>query len=197
MTGPTLWVCYAMIANTKGGYGEMGTLNATNQWFIALVFFPTALSQTVLPLLSQLYNANDLIKTRKLIGFSIMINGMLVLIPAIILSLLTNPILRLYGPEFRDAGPTLIVTFLTAGLLSIQIPIGQFIAASGKMWAGFVMNMGWAVSIILFTMLSLKHGAFGFAVARVAAYVLNALWTFAYGWFILKSHANRNRTVAV
>ena len=99
--------------------------------------------------------------------------------------------MSLYGAGFRDGWPTLVVVLLTAGLLAVQTPVGQIIAASGKMWLGFVMNMGWALVFIVSTLLLVDKGSLGLATARACSYVIHATWTFGFAiWLIRKGASN-------
>jgi O-antigen/teichoic acid export membrane protein len=97
----------------------------------------------------------------------------------------------LYGEGFRGGWPTLIVVLLTTGLLSIQTPVGQIIAASGKMWVGLTMNMGWALVFISGTVLLVDKGSLGLATARAFSYIIHATWTFGFAiWLIRKGASN-------
>jgi len=99
--------------------------------------------------------------------------------------------MSLYGAGFRSGWPTLVVVLLTTGLLSIQTPVGQIIAASGKLWIGFAMNMGWALIFILSTLLLVNKGSLGLATARAVSYIVHATWTFWFAiWLIRKGASN-------
>lgn len=97
--------------------------------------------------------------------------------------------MRLYGQGFGEGWSTLVVVLLTAGLLALQIPVGQIIAASGKMWMGFAMNAGWSVTFIVNTLLLLNHGSLGLATARMLSYVVHTTWTFGYAIWLLREGA--------
>ncbi|MDF1515064.1 MAG: hypothetical protein P1S60_14730, partial [Anaerolineae bacterium] len=89
--------------------------------------------------------------------------------------------------SFSEGWPTLVVVLLTAGILAVQTPVGQIIAASGKMWIGFAMNGGWAVVFVLGTLFLVDEGSLGLATARMVSYILHATWTFGFAiWFIRK-----------
>ena len=113
-------------------------------------------------------------------------NAILVL-PFVLLAGIASPyIMNLYGKSFGSGWPTLVVVLLTAGLLAIQTPVGLIIAASGKMWTGFAMNMGWALIFIVSTLLLLDFGSLGLATARVVSYIVHATWTFAFALWIVR-----------
>ena len=185
MVGPVNWVCNAMLVNQPNGYAEMGVFNAANQWYNAMLFLPGVLGQAVLPILSERLGDKDSLRSGKILAVSIKLNGAVVL-PIVITGCVISPfIMHLYGESFRSAWPTLIVVLLTAVLLAVQIPVGQIIAASGRMWVGFIMNMGWGLAFIFITWALIGWGALGLALARGGAYILHATWTFGFAYYYL------------
>lgn len=186
MVTPVYWACSAMLVNQPDGYSEMGIYNAANQWFGALLFIPVMVGQVVLPMLSERVGMKDEVRSTKILSFSIKFNALLVS-PLILLACLASPwIMNGYGEEFRNGWITLVVVLVTAGLLAVQTPVGHIIAASGKMWVAFLMNSGWALSFIVFTILFVKWGSLGLASARLFAYCLHAIWTFAWVYSITR-----------
>jgi O-antigen/teichoic acid export membrane protein len=87
-----------------------------------------------------------------------------------------------YGHAFSPRGAVLQVSLLSGALLAIQTPVGNLVAAFGRMWAGLFMNAGWAACFlsVAYGLLALGWGAQAFACAYLAAYLVHALWTF---WF--------------
>jgi O-antigen/teichoic acid export membrane protein len=90
--------------------------------------------------------------------------------------------MALYGPGFASRGTVLRITVITAGLLAIQTPVGNIIVATGRMWLGTLMNLGWASVLLISTRLFLRcgWGADGAAGAYLIAYLVHTIWTF---WF--------------
>jgi O-antigen/teichoic acid export membrane protein len=181
MVGPINWATGAMLFNRPGGNAEMGALAAANQWFTALLFLPNLLGQSVLPMFSERLSVADHRRSLQLLKLSIGLNSFVV-VPIVILGLASPLIMAWYGQEFRSDWTTLCFTLLTAGLLAIQMPVGQIIIASGKIWPGLLMNIGWALFYLSGAWLLIGHGAAGVAAARLAAYAVHASWTF---WFAL------------
>ncbi len=185
MVGPVNWACSAMLVNQPNGYAEMGIFNAANQWFVILLYLPGIIAQTVLPILSERLGENDIIRSGKILSLSIRINFYMIMPIVILCCILNSSIMQLYGDSFKSGGLTLIVILLTAGLLSIQTPVGTIISASDKMWMGFVMNLGWGVAFIGFTWILLELGSLGLSMARGLAYILHASWTFGFAYYYL------------
>jgi O-antigen/teichoic acid export membrane protein len=189
MVGPVNWICNAILVNQRSGYAEMGIYGAANQWFGALLFLPGVFGQVVLPALSERVGASDTANSARVIKVSMVINLAVVLPLVLCLSVAGPWVMGLYGHSFRAGWPTLVLALITAGLLATQQPVGQMIAAAGKMWLGFAMNMGWALVFVLLTLALVTRGSAGLAAARLVAYVAHAAWTFGWASQALKKAA--------
>jgi O-antigen/teichoic acid export membrane protein len=191
MLGPVTWACGALLVNRPGGYGEMGIYSVANQWYAMILFLPGLLGSVVLPVLSDQHGQGGQQQSiRKTLSLAIKTN-LVVVLPLVVVGAIASPyIMRLYGAGFGSGWPTLVVVLATAGLLACQLPVGQVITASGRMWIGFAMNTGWALAFLGGTFLLVRYGAVGLATARGASYVLHATWTFGFAiWFLRSGRA--------
>ena len=179
MVGPVHWVCSAMLFRTSQGHAAMGTVNATNQWFSALLFLPAVLGQSVMPLMAEQIGMDARHSAMRLLKLSLKVNSLLAL-PIFVLACASPWIMELYGPSFSDEWPTLVVVLVTAAVLSVLSPVGQALTASGKGWTGVWMNLGWAIVYVGCTQWLLSWGSLGLATARLMAYSVHALST---GWY--------------
>lgn len=180
MVVPVTWVCNTIVVNQPEGFAQLGLFNAANQWFTGLLFLPTILGQVTLPILSERFGGRNTSDTRSILSYSFKFNA-IITSPLVVVGCILSPhIMALYGQDFVEAWPTLISVLITAGLLSILTPAGQIIAASGRMWLGSAMNFGWAICFVLFTWLLVGWGSLGLATARMAAYMVHAIWTFVF-----------------
>ncbi|MCP4182027.1 MAG: oligosaccharide flippase family protein [Hyphomicrobiales bacterium] len=192
VVGPVNWICSAMLVNQPNGYGEMGMFNAANQWFIMMLFLPGIFGNVILPVLSDQLGQNDTRGSSKTLLLSIKLN-VIIVTPLVLIACIASPfIMSLYGEEFAAGWPTLVVVFLTAGLLATQTPAGQIIAASGKMWTGLMMNIGWALIFIVSTLLLIDNGALGLAYARLIGYLFHTVWVFAFIILFLRRRRKKN-----
>jgi O-antigen/teichoic acid export membrane protein len=190
MAFPVNWVCSAILVNKPHGYAEMGAYSAASQWYNMLIFLPSVLGSGLLPILSDRMGDRDGKSSGKIISFMIGLNAAIVVPCAFVMSLGSPLIMRLYGAGYRDAWPTLIVVLWTAAIMALIAPVGDVIAASGKMWIGFVMNSGWAAVFIAFTVLLAPRGSIGLASSRLIAYAFHAAWTLGFARLILRrNHA--------
>jgi len=190
LVAPVYWICSAILVNRPNGYAEMGVFNAANQWYGALLFLPVTLGTSLLPLLSDRFGDGDKKGSAGVLGFMLRLNAIIVLPVVLGMSLFSPYIMRMYGPAYGHAWPMLIVVMVTAGLFAILMPVGDVIAASGKMWLGCIMNAGWAVVFISSTYLFVGRGlgSLGLASARLIAYGIHAVWTFWFAYRLIRQH---------
>lgn len=191
LVGPVHWLCATLLVNAPNGYSEMGGFNAANQFFTALMFLPTLLGQSVLPMMAEQLGTDAKDQARRLLLLSIKVNS-LVAVPVLVLALVSPFIMGLFGAGFRGEWPTLVVVLATAALLAVQAPVGHILVASGRIWTGFIMNLGWAVVYLVLTHTAIGWGwgALGLATARLVAYSAHAIWTMWYAFRILRTRVD-------
>ena len=182
MVVPVTWVVATLLVNEPNGYAEMGVFNAANQWRTTLLFLPGLIGQVVVPILSSLQNAGGRHPARRVLLGSVLTNGLCTVPVVLVLLPCSSWIMSFYGQAFSARGTVLQVSLLSGALLAIQTPVGNLIAAFGRMWAGLLMNAGWAACFlcVAYGLLALGWGAQALACAYLAAYLVHALWTF---WF--------------
>jgi O-antigen/teichoic acid export membrane protein len=171
------WVAVAALVHQPNGYPQMGIFGAANQWLIALMVLPTIIGQVVFP------HATVVIKegyaaSKKLMRHATLVSAA-VSVPIIVIGCLLSPFLmRAYGSGFRDSALTLIVVLITAGLLAMQTPAVQVIAAAGRMWPLCVAYVLWGMIFVAGSVAGAKWGAIGLASARLIAYAIHSIVIF-------------------
>lgn len=186
LAAPVNWVCNALLVNQPHGYAEMGTANAANQWFYALLFLPGVLARSCIPVLSERFGANDHAACAKVLRYSIALNAAVVLPMVLVGCVMSRYIMGIYGAGFAEHRAVAMVAMITAGVLAVVLPLGQMNAASGRMWTEIFMNLGWAVVFCFGTWLGLSYGALGLMSARLVAYAFHALWLTGFVWWLLR-----------
>lgn len=184
LVGPAFWGANAILANQQNGYAELGILNAANQWQQVIQLIPGILGAALLPVMAEKFGNGDKLGSYNIMKKMMGIYAIIVVPAALILSLFSPLIMRGYGQSFETGNITLVIIVFTSALLAIMTPVGQFIAASGKIWPGFLMNFGWAVCMLIGSFMLAKWGAKGIAGARFIAYLIHAIWTFGFVIFL-------------
>lgn len=189
MVSPVIWACNAILVNQPSGYGEMAIFDAANQWRGIILFIPVALSQIVLPLLSDSENQNQFDRILKM---NIIINIVISLLMTIVISFFSSFIMKSYGKGFEEGKVVLIVLAFSAVLVSINNVIGQAIASKGKMWIGFLFNLVWGIILLIcaYIFLNLGYGAKGLAYSFLIAYLVHTLVQMTYAKYLIKLNVN-------
>ncbi|MBI5641477.1 MAG: oligosaccharide flippase family protein [Nitrospirae bacterium] len=185
MVGPVNWVCGALLVNQPNGYAEMGLYNAANQWRAAILFLPGSASALVLPLLSNLYGQEDRRRYNKVLWFNGAINVGIASFAAFIVSSLSAQLMMSYGADFSAGGGVLVSLAISAVLSASVSVIGQAIISSGRMWWAFVLNLLWAIVLILSCWALISKGALGFALANLIAYGTHLITVGSFAYFVL------------
>lgn len=184
MVSPVTWACNAVLVNKPNGYSELAVFDAANQWRSSILFIPLALSQIVLPLLSDSENNASF---KKIIKLNIVFNLIISLILSLILSLFSLLIMSSYGPSFIIGQPVLIVLAFSAIFISINNVIGHAIVSKGNMWVGFLFNFIWGMILLICTYIfvNLGYGAIGLAYSFLISYIFHTLiqTTYVYRTF--------------
>lgn len=186
MVIPVNWVCSTILVNQPHGYAEMGVYSAANQWYNTLLFIPTMLGSALLPVLSERMGHHDSEASGSILKTMMRLNAVIVLPIALGLSLLSPLIMRMYGSGYSYAWSTLIAVVWTAAIMGIINPVGDVIAASGRMWLGLLMNSGWAAVYLASTLLLVRFGSLGLASSRLLAYIAHAIWTVAFAYSVTR-----------
>lgn len=182
--GPVVWTVSALLVNQPNGYAEMGVFNAANQWRLILLFIPTIIGQIITPIMSERFGVSCNSSAFKTLKLAIFVSVLVILPMAIVMGIFSPWIMLQYGKDFSDGWPVLLVVLATASLLAIQTPVGNVIAASGRMWVGTFMNAGWGITVISAAWFLLPLGALGIALAFLLGYILHSIWTFWFAWRI-------------
>jgi O-antigen/teichoic acid export membrane protein len=185
MVAPVNWFCSTLLVHQPNGYREMGAYNAANQWFSMLLFIPTALATGIVPILSDTLGDKDFRRSKRVLNFMVKVNAAFIIPCVLIMSLLAPYVMRIYGRDYKDAWPTLVVLLITSGVFALLTPVGEIIAAAGRMWLGFGTNLAWAAVLIVATFFLVRWGSFGFASARLIAYFLHSFWSFAIAYRVI------------
>ena len=174
------WICQTMLANGSNGFEELALLSIAMQWFSAVLLLPMVAAKVVVPMLTDYVTSGNHSDSKKILVMATKANALVALSIATIVSLLAPWIISLYGMEFKQGSIVLVIAVFTSALLSVQSAVGNIVIAEGKMWLGFLMNIGWAAAYIILAFFLIKHGAIGVIISMMAAYLIHSIWIYKY-----------------
>lgn len=177
MVLPAHWGCQVMLANTPGGYAEVAILGIAMQWFNAVLFIPTAVGRIILPVLTERLAVSEHYQVKKVIKVTTIVNVSIAFFVATVIIIISPMIVSFYGSEFKDGWLTLSMISVVAVLVVGAMPVGQFLAASNRMWLGAGMNFTWAIIYLVLGWTLSNKGALGIVIAMGLAYVAHTIWT--------------------
>lgn len=173
------WLSIAALVHQRDGYTEMGVFGAANQWLIALMVLPTIIGQVVFPHATAVLK-NGYAASLRLTRHATAVSAAVTL-PIVVVGCLASPlIMRAYGSGFGDSAVTLAVVLVTAGVLAVQTPAVQVIAAAGRVWALLLTYVVWSAIFVAGSFFAVRWGAIGLATARLLAYLIHSAaiyWT--------------------
>lgn len=179
LTAPVFWAIRAMLVNVSD-YAELATYEVADQWRLITLFFPSALSQIVLPILSSIGDKGSSTYKNSL-NAMLAVNFTITIIVAIIVSMFSKYIMSFYGSAYTNVIPIIFVCFSSA-FVSISNVIGLAITAQGKVWLALFFNLITASMTIGFTYISLQngYGVNGMSFSIFASYLLSAIIMLIY-----------------
>jgi O-antigen/teichoic acid export membrane protein len=182
---PVTWVANALLVNQAGGYVEMGIFNVANQWRTAMQFLPAIIAQPVLPILSSLYGENAIGDFKRVLRMNLILALTSSFVPAIVIIIAAKWIMQMYGPDFLQGATVLSIMVLTTVFSSTAAVIGTAISSVGKRWHATALNLMWAVTFLVASLLLVSHGAIGLAIAYLTSYILHFCIVGAYALLFL------------
>lgn len=187
MVGPVLWVCKSMLANQHNGYSELGVYAAAEHWRTFVFFATGIIAQAAFPVLSQLYGHGQRQLFKKTLLTQFYLNAAIALFGAVIIIILSKPIMNTYGPEF--SGSTLVLIIVMLGCIPMELTsiVGVVNKCIGNIWWGVLLNVLWAIAILLASSTLVKHGALGLAWAFFIAYGFHLAFTTIYVFWVFRT----------
>lgn len=189
---PATWLGSVILVR-HGGYQQMAIFAIADQWFNLVLMIPVVLGGVLLPVMTNVFSVSDGEASRSLLRRTFLANMAISAIPMFAIAPFGFLILRIYGPTYPPSWRVFSIMVSAACLLSSLSPIGHAMTATGRMWLGSAMNLGWSVAYLSAGYLLVGHygkGALGLALARLLAYGLHASWCLVYLRAVLRRGDN-------
>lgn len=192
---PAFWLIRTILVKHEG-YATLASFEAADQWRIMMLFIPTAISQITLPILSCILNDNKKFKNVLLVNLAL-ITVISTLIVLFIL-LFGESMMNLYGKDFTDKQP-LIYLALSTIFSSVSNLIEMSIYSKNKMWSNLILNVIWAVSMIVASeiLIEMGWGATGLSLAVLISYIIKTICMSGYIIYILRNERLHNNNTNI
>ncbi len=187
MVGPVFWISKSMLANQPNGYAGLGAFAVAESWRAILFFACGMITQASFPVLSQLYGDGDRRLFKKTLFTQFCLNGTIVSLGALIVILLSKPIMNLYGPDFSDSALVLVLVMLSCIPMQLANVAGMVNKCVGNIWWGVLLNSLWGVAYLLSTAFLIGYGVLGLAWATVIAYCFHLSFTTIYMVWVFRT----------
>ena len=174
---PAFFLIRSMLVSDSG-YNELAIYEAADQWKVIILFIPSAISNIALPILSSMNKQQTFERT--LMANILLVGGIATLV-AILISLLSAIIMPLYGSDFNNQLPLILLAVSTV-FSSIATVIEMAIYSKDKMWPCLWMNLLWAILMVgcCYLLLQRGYGAAAPAWAVLISYLLKAAYMGVY-----------------
>jgi O-antigen/teichoic acid export membrane protein len=179
---PATWLGSVILVR-NAGYQHMAAFTIAEQWFNLVLMLPVVLGGVLLPVMTQVFSVSDHVASRSLLRKTLLLNAGLSALMMVAVAPFGFIILRLYGPTYPAWWPVFSVMVVAGCFLSAMAPIGHTLTATGRMWLGSAMNLGWSLAYLTGAYLLVSvagKGALGLAWARLLAYGVHAIWSLLY-----------------
>jgi O-antigen/teichoic acid export membrane protein len=198
LVAPAYWWANTLLAR-HAGFEQVGLFGVAFTLAQMIMLIPANLSVPAVSFMSEAHSSDHPEGFRTLIDSNLRIVWGITLPMAVTCAVLSSPLIRvIFGKQYGRAD--VLASFMTfVGLLMVlNSVVGNAIAASGRMWHGFYMNLGWfAVFITVAALLIPIKGAAGLGVAFAFSYCLLTLGAWFYTRSILGVHYKKLGSLVV
>lgn len=165
VVGPTMWLVQAFLVNRADGYRSMAEFTAVYQWRLALGALSGLLCAGYLPVAASVARSDPDRARRMMLGVGA-VCGTATLMGAVVVAMLSGPVLAAYGDGFASAQSVLLVMLGLAVVDAVDTVLFSALLAAGRAWWRVLSNGCWVLLVVISTWLLVpSSGALGLAIA--------------------------------
>jgi len=146
---PAYWWVKTILVK-QGGFQSMAIYDVADQWRSQVLFIPGVLAQVILPIFSRAVSLKDNNTLMSALKTNLKINISISFIVTLLLVILSPYILMMYGPEYKNTLPIILLAF-AACFSSVSNICGAFVFSYNKTWEVLGYNGIWAITLIAFS----------------------------------------------
>jgi O-antigen/teichoic acid export membrane protein len=171
---PAMWLGNTFLVRQASGYSQMALFSAALNLKNVVMFLPVLLNSVGFSLLNNHRAGESGSQYRTVFWVTVCSVAATALAGAAFVGVFGRLILRLYGKNFPEAYPALLVLLCCAVLESIAMAVYLIIGAEEKMWLSLLIVMlPRDIAIVLFAYwLTPLHGALGLSFAHLSAWAI-------------------------
>jgi O-antigen/teichoic acid export membrane protein len=167
--GVTWWGSF-VLSRQPLGFESVALVNTGLQWRAPVLLLAGSLGSVAVPVFSRLAGIEDAQGSQRFRQQMLRLNGAAALLMATVLVLLSQPLLGMYGDEFRDGGLIFAILVGTTVPLVLANVHMQVLVGSGLLWRQFGLHLPMVVVMgIGFAVLIPRHDGLGYAAAVAIA----------------------------
>jgi O-antigen/teichoic acid export membrane protein len=169
----------ALVIRRPGGFTQMAIFNAANCLRLLVIATPGMVARVSTPILCSLRAADDLARYRRLLRMCLASSAAMAAAAATLLSLLADPLLRLFGKDFSHGKDALALLMAAAVAEVVAVTLYQPLFSHGRLWLQFRIIIVWSGVLLGGVWYGVAGGgAAALAASYLAAWICGAA---AYG----------------
>lgn len=189
------WMGNWLLVRGPSGFGELGIFSAAARWQQAVSFVPLQVGRALFPALTERQAARDRTSFVRMLRYYLVLSTAIAAGCAIVLSLLSKPIMTAFGAEFAEGWPVLVIASLTVVLLPFRWTIEMTYRSLNAVWWEVMMNVMWTAILLLGMTTLHMRGAWKLAVATMLAFLLTNLMGAVHVYFrYLRGHLGQDKS---
>ena len=191
---PALWIATVELSRTNEGFEQVAFFNAAFAIRAMLMIFPWILNSVGLAFLSNTLGSERRTYFRTLLLSSLAITFCAVVLGTLVIFVLGDWILRLYGTQFLAGFPVLQVLMISFAAEALTLPLMQALTSRGRMWSIFLLVLlpRDALLVVCAIIFVREQGAVGLGVAHSTAFGFALLVAIAL--YLIQHRLSERRT---
>lgn len=169
---PFAWLARALLARSPNGMVELAIFSAAFPWGTAALTIPSQIARPAMPILSNLLANGDHAQFRRVVRDTLLASLAAAAMVGLPVIALAPWILKAYGNGFGGGRATLILLTVSSVAGALTGALRSASIANGGLRAQAVQSVLWGVVLVGSFAVLRDRGAFGLALAYVAAYVV-------------------------
>ena len=165
------------------GFGELGLFNAARQWNTLILFVPGMLAGLTLPVLSNLRGEGNAVQFKKMLIFNSLIMFAVAVALAAPAAVFAKPAMGLYGLQFANGWPILVINCVYCVLYASNIVVGQAMWSMNLVKESVVFAIARALLILLLWTFFKGKGATGMAWTYCLTFLIQTIVLIPYVWW--------------